>query len=389
MYQLSSDKGKTWSCKQYLYDWGITGDDNRYALLPAMYLDANEGFVLCWANDDLNDYMSIEVPIQVQSITGVVKDNAGSAVENAHVKLFSYGLSVGSNTYMPYWGGNFTDASGNYSIGVPKDIFNSGPRHYFAVATNKLTVGPIMADDFNWGAVAASDFTGYYVKSGTAVAHDTTNHEIDFDAGTGTAGSLRSPDPWTRYVGSTQNLSRRGITMRCAIRIDNITAASSSTQSGFYFLIGTTDDPIASATSAFGIRVTCASSTKTWTALAHEGGTSPAHAGVDFARTPIAETLYFQFSLDDKQVVDCAMYSADTFAAGALLETLEVSTTWDASTTLQIENLAISTEAGSADHTLDGALLWWQWYEAQPVANLPAEETTDSVDVTIQEFKGG
>jgi len=117
---ISSDDGKTWS-HAFSGSRGFTADDFRLLTCPPVKLStADDWFCLCF-NDDTQD-LGIIRPIPHNSVSGVAKDNSGTAISGGTVRVFrghetSFGGMFGVG-YYDYQGGAVTDGSGNYKVGV-------------------------------------------------------------------------------------------------------------------------------------------------------------------------------------------------------------------------------------------------------------------------------
>jgi len=236
MFTFSNDDGKSWSDLAYPRFHNFATDDIKSLQQPLVYINAEEGFSPLWFNDDLDDIVTMDTRIHFKAITGVVKDDAGATVSGAEVKVFRSGYDPTTTNHETYMGTCITDGSGNYSCGVVARNGIGGADVYYTVATDGVNRGPMVSEDFNSYRQPLLDLA-LYTSTGTAVTHNITNKELDFDAST-TAADIFNITLGTVTSGtSTHGFSQGLYAFRFKIRFDTVTQGASATRSGFYVLV--------------------------------------------------------------------------------------------------------------------------------------------------------
>ncbi len=349
---FSSDDGKNWGnvvITRNNQGW----DDDRYVYTPAMKLDTNEHWVVTWFNDDTDDLIMLlpqgaftvgATAFPYRTVSGVVKDNAGTAVSGAEVKVFSNGTSplegYVRDSYH-YHGTALTDGSGNYKCHVT-DLSQSGQR-FFAVA-NEVPV---------WHPAFKADFTnrGRWSLGNINIQINTTTKIIDWDAASGTQ-SYETIDMEAEMSNAS---TYEPLTMMARFKLDiDVVTQNVSTSSAALFVgfMTATASPDAN-TDHFGLRLRVkddvqAIETTAGNAVNPVNGT----ATNTFTRGLTAETLYVQIQRFNATDWTLGLYSDEQFTTlleEKVMTDLSLSITGGWRFTIGSDNL-------STDHALSGTM---------------------------------
>ena len=353
VHLFSSDDGKTWS-QPVLSKNDRNSDDLPFHYCPAILLDTNERWLAVTYNDDQQDLaistlqgigeLDKDGGIPYKTVSGVVKDNAGTAVSGAEVKVFAHGPE-----HMTGWvfdshkfqGTAKTDGSGNYKCHVT-DMERRNLR-YFTVA-NETT---------GWHPTFKSDFTNrarWAKPASDGVKINTTTKKMDWNASID-AQAYETLDVEKEYNGGT-TFDPFMMMARFKLVIANVTQNVSTNASAIFIGFVARNNSADVNADHFGYRIQISD-----TVLAHQtvGGSGNAVNGTainTFARAVTAETVYVQIIRKNPTDWTVGLYSDNLFQT-----LLEEETMTNLSTTINDTfGFSISTDNLVTDHVLDGTV---------------------------------
>ena len=373
----SSDDGKTWSDPQNK-GAGLNADDVKFVTCPAIKLDINERWVMQFRNDDSQDINMItpfgQGGIIYKTISGVVKDNAGSTVSGATVTAFGDSgtlFGAGPRSGLINHGSCITDGSGNYKCGVVD--LNGKAQRYFTTAIEGQVWSPAFRnrfEEFRWGV------------NSTGVTLDTANETCDWDAAAAGGG-----DVWLKIIDEIIDNNIPNLVMmmvRCKVTIDNLTQAASTDDAVLF--IGLSDiNSIGTSSDFLGLRLRVDNATNVWETVGGLGTAVSKAATNTFTTTPSTGDIYVQIIRKSVSDWEVELFSDSSFTTSVEKETMtNLSNTIGAQT-----NFVIGTHTVSNDHTVDGTIDWVEidyWTTGQVFDITRRDDESATSDATDASF---
>ncbi len=386
---FSSDDGKNWS--QEVVSRNSMGlDDFRFCYTPAVMVDTNENWVTVIYDDDSEDIFLLTPQASVaagatsgclpyRTVSGVVKNDAGTAVSGAEVKVFANGIEplVGSiGDKYKYQGTALTDGSGNYKCHVT-DLSQRKTR-FFAVASEKASWHPQFRSDFS--------NRGRFVNAQTNVKINTSTKVIDWDAIIVLKGYENLDCEKEFNTGTTYDPFM--MMARFKLDIDNLTQGSNTTANAFFMGFGSnTAEPAGLNTDHFGLRLRVKNDVLVYETTGDAATNALTDTAINtFTHALAAETVYVQIVRKSPTDWTVGLYSDAQFSS--LIEE-ESMTNLSTSVNDTFQFTIGNDNSGANDHVLDGTIDWIEidWWTTGQIFDITryddTDPSTDAVDASL------
>jgi hypothetical protein len=384
-YTVSNDNGRTWSDPQtemaYESVTQTNTDDSKKMWTPP-FTDTASGFTYVMDNDDLNDLRSPKLPLALFAAqTGNCKDNAGVNDEGVKVRMYQKAFCGNYNTVDNrdrFIGQDITDASGNWSI-TPDIVgyYNGlgGERNFYLTYYDDK--GDIETPVFiKW----RMDIDTWGEKSGTHVAYDTGNEEIDFDMSTETVDQhifIAAP------AGLVGNVELKW-TIDFELRLDTVTQGAAETDSLVMIMLSGSNAGADANSKVFGLRVQVDASNLLYLLIASTGGSPMASTPKATFTTAVSTgSKFFRMGMKSKNIFSLALYSDEARTSLVEEQTYDITgfsltASWNGANKF----LYVATDDNSADDsTLTGAVKNIKIY-AESTGNVTAIDSGSDTDLT-------